>query len=187
VIFSSSLKARSVGLVLENENFSIIHLMQKNKYGVFFFVYPIPRGMTAPLRYRYVADGAWSIDLSNPRVETDYNTACDLSVVSIPNLTTEKAGIYQLLDQDSRMAHFRFRAASGETVYVGGTFNQWDPYMYEMTENPQEPGLYELDLELPQGNQYYCFFYRGQKCADRLNTGVAFTQEGEKVSSISVP
>jgi hypothetical protein len=185
LIFSSALKARFVGVAFEHEGFAKIHSLEKNKYGIFFFIYQIPRGMSEPIRYRFVADGVWGTDRANPRVENDYAAGCKLSVVSIPLLSTEKPGVYRLLDAETRVAHFRFRASPNETVTVAGTFNQWDPCMYEMSE--VEPGLYELDLELPAGRQCYCFVYRGSKCFDKLNPSTAYSPEGEKVSALFVP
>jgi hypothetical protein len=185
VIFTSSLKARFIGIAFEHESFNTIHPMRLNQNGVAFLVYPVPISMKAPLRYRMVVDGLWTYDQKNPKKASDALSGIVLSVVDIPFLSDEEPGKYRILDSDGKTAHFRFRAESGELITVAGSFNEWDPFMYEMEETM--PGLYELDLEMPAGRQRYAFIAQGKKTADPLNPHSAYTQEGTRVSVLDIP
>jgi 1,4-alpha-glucan branching enzyme len=71
---------------------------------------------------------------------------------------------------------FNYQAPSGETVTVAGSFNGWDPFMYELRET--KPGVYSLTLPLPPGPYHYVFFHRGQRILDPYNHNRVYTMEG---------
>lgn len=184
LIFSSDIKARFIGVAFAHERFAILHPMRRNEHGIFFLVYPLPVDMSDPLRYRLVADGQWGYDPGNPDRLTDPSTGVTVSLANVPFISDERPGVYEILAPDGKTARFRYRGDTGLVVTVAGSFNDWDPFMYEMEE--VEPGLFELELELPSGRQRYAFIDRGKKVADALNPSFAYTPEGTKVSVLTV-
>jgi 1,4-alpha-glucan branching enzyme len=79
---------------------------------------------------------------------------------------------------------FSFRGPPGETVTVGGSFNGWDPFMYELSEGPA--GVYSLTLPLPPGKYQYVFFHRGERFLDPYNFGRVYTKDGKVASEIVI-
>jgi hypothetical protein len=199
IIFSSGLKARFIGLAFAHEHYAIIHPMRRNQHGVFFLVYPIPvksdKILASPspdddpfegIRYRLMIDGQWTHDPSNDNTVVDEKTGVTVSVLEIPFLSIENPGVYPILDKrDGNTARFRYRGEPGSVITVAGSFNDWDPFMYEMEET--EDGLYTLTLKLPSGIQRYAFIDQGRKVADALNPDFAYTPEGTRVSVLQVP
>jgi 1,4-alpha-glucan branching enzyme len=106
-------------------------------------------------------------------------------VARVPYLSDLHLGLYKLLGDDGRTARFLFRGESGESVTVCGDFDNWDPFIHEMSET--SPGIYQLDLPLPQGRHYYAFVYRGEELPDPLNPEKAANREGKIVSVLTVP
>jgi 1,4-alpha-glucan branching enzyme len=86
-------------------------------------------------------------------------------------------------DVPSGAVTFRFDAFPRETIYVAGSFNNWDPFMYVMKE--KEPGHYELILNLPPGTYQYIFFYRGERHLDQNNL-MSVYRDGRPVSQTIV-
>ena len=68
-------------------------------------------------------------------------------------------------------------------ITVAGSFNGWDPFMYELKE--RTAGEYALVLPLPPGTYYYVFFHRGQRILDPNNHNRAYTRDG-KIASKAV-
>ncbi len=184
LILSAQGPYRFVGAAFENENFSMIHPFYKNRQGVFVLAYPIPLKRQEPLAYRLVVDGAWIADPANPLKREMASAGVELSLAPIPYLSDEKAGLYQILDKDGRTAHFLLKARAGMLVTIEGSFCNWDPFLYEMAET--SPGVYELEIVLPPGRQYYDFVYDGRSHADPLNVNKACTREGKSVSYLVV-
>jgi hypothetical protein len=183
MVFSAQGAYRFVGAAFEHEGFTRIHPFARNDYGVFVLAYPVPLKRTEPLVYRLVIDGSWIADESNPRRTMNPRGGVELSVVDAPYLSDLHLGKYALLAEDGRTARFLFRAGPGEIVTVCGDFDNWDPFIHEMSET--SPGTYELALPLPRGTHFYAFVYRGEFVADPLNPTKAVDAEGRLVSVLS--
>ena len=67
---------------------------------------------------------------------------------------------------------------------VCGDFDNWDPFIHEMSE--ATPGTYRLDLPLTPGQHYYTFVYRGEALIDPLNLARAHNRDGKVVSVLVV-
>jgi 1,4-alpha-glucan branching enzyme len=80
--------------------------------------------------------------------------------------------------------NFSFKGPPGETVTVAGSFNHWDPFMYELREYPE--GMYTLSLPLPPGTYQYLFFHRGERYLDPYNFRRSYTREGDAASEVVV-
>ena len=199
VVFTASAANRRVGIAFVHEGFSRVHWFRKllipqdpegapipkgrkipNPYrdsGILFHVQEVPEGMRE-LEYRLIIDGLWIADPANPRRMTDAVSGLANSVVSLPAVK-ETPGP---LSGPAGSLRFAFKGPPGETVTVGGSFNGWDPYMYELKENP--PGYYTLTIPLHPGRYQYVFFHRGERRLDPYNFSRVYTKEGETASEI---
>jgi hypothetical protein len=180
LVLSVSGPYRSVAAAFEHEGFAQLHAYEKNRQGVFVLAYPIPLKRSAAIEYRIIVDGAWMADPAAPERKIDQSSGLELSVAHVPYLSDLHMGKYQLLADDGRTARFLFRGESGESVTVCGDFDNWDPFLLEMSET--SPGVYELSLPLSPGRHYYNFIYRGEALTDPLNPQKAANREGKVVS-----
>jgi hypothetical protein len=175
---------RAVAAAFEHESFAVLHPFDRNKQGVFVLAYPVPLARAEPLRYRLVIDGAWMTDPSNPAAERDPATGIEASVAAVPYIDDRRLGSYHILGEDGRTARFLFRGESGRSVTVYGDFDNWDPFIHELAET--EPGVYTLDLPLPEGTHRYAFVYGGEVLPDPLNPTREKNAEGKIVSVLVV-
>jgi hypothetical protein len=201
VIFTASSARRRVGIAFAHEGFSRVHWFRKllvpqdpegapipkgrkvpepyRDSGILFYVQQIPEN-TGELEYRLIIDGLWTADPANTRRRTDPVSGLASSVVSLPMVKKTPGP----LNGPPGALHFAFKGPPGETVTVGGSFNGWDPYMYELRENP--PGYYTLTLPMPPGRYQYVFFHRGERRLDPYNSGRVYTKEGKTASEIVI-
>lgn len=175
---------RAVAAAFAHEGFATLHPYERNRQGVFVLAYPIPLKWSKDLEYRIIIDGVWITDPANPATQNDPETGLELSVARVPYLSDLHLGLYRLLAEDGSTVRFLFRGASGESVTVCGDFDNWDPFIHEMSET--SPGIYQLDLQLAPGRHYYTFIYRGEALTDPLNPAKASNQDGKIVSVLVV-
>ncbi|GHU12268.1 hypothetical protein FACS1894161_0130 [Spirochaetia bacterium] len=193
VIFTASSSFRKVGIAFAHEGFGAVHWFQKfmipnenagtwvkNKppkdlyrdSGMLFYIYTIPENLNNEIEYRLVIDGLWTQDPLNAEYRRD-NTGTVRSLVQLPAV--------KRLDSPNRgpegTLNFVFYAGSGETVSVAGSFNNWDPFMYELRET--SPGRYTLSIPLPAGTYQYIFFYRGERHHDPNNSHRVYSRDGK--------
>jgi len=201
VIFTASSAHRRVGIAFAHEGFSKVYpfrrLMTPNENpgpwikdkppsdlyrdsGLLFYIFVIPEELKGSVEYRLVIDGLWAKDPLNPNYRIDTSSGIARSVVSIPPIKRP--------DSPNRGPEgtltFTFHAEPGETVTVAGSFNRWDPYMYELREI--SPGRYTLSLPLPAGTYQYTFFYRGERQLDPNNPRRIYTREGKAANEATV-
>jgi hypothetical protein len=196
VLFTAPSSYKRVGISFAHEGFSRVHwfkklmvpkdsaeLLVKGKIqknidpledsGLLFHFEIIPVNI-ANMDYRMIIDGLWTTDPLNPRTYLGASGIVESRVPLPPKPETsaEKTppGTYR----------FSFLAAPGETITVGGSFNNWDPFMYELRE--ESPGFYTLLLPLPPGSFQYVFFYRGEWIADTANAKCLYSPDGRIVS-----
>jgi hypothetical protein len=201
VIFTASSVHRRVGVAFAHEGFSRVHWFRNllvpqdpegapipkgkkvpdpyRNSGILFHVQEVPENMEE-LEYRLIIDGLWIADPANPRRRTDAVSGLVNSVVSLP-AAEKRPGP---LSGPPGSPSFAFEGPPGETVTVGGSFNGWDPYMYELKENP--PGYYTLTIPLPPGRYQYVCFHRGERRLDPYNFSRVYTKEGKTASEIVI-
>jgi hypothetical protein len=200
VIFTLPSVYRRAGVAFAHENWTSIHRFRKlelpiedvapfadndprqfyHDSGIMFTVYTPPPGIEI-LEYRLVADGLWITDPLNTENRLDTasgsrNSLVYLDPVPATQMTNEES--------DGRI-HFRYRTEPGDTVYLAGSFNNWDPFMYEMDE--ETPGNYTLALGLPAGTHHYVFFQRGEFHHDLFNPERIYLLDGRTASVVVVP
>lgn len=74
-----------------------------------------------------------------------------------------------------RKVSFQIKAAAGSTVFMAGTFNNWDPTQHPLSDTP-ESGVYTTALLLPPGKHEYKFVVNGEwhpdpNCQERVPDG----------------
>jgi hypothetical protein len=142
-------------------------------------VYTVPEDVRE-LEYRLVIDGLWTIDPLNPRSRMDPQSGIVRSTVALPEIQRAPTPF----DGPPGSLSFRYQAPPGEIITVAGTFNGWDPFMYELREI--SPGTYGLTLPLPPGVYQYVFFHRGLRVLDPHNHSRVYTAEGKTASEAVV-
>ena len=65
--------------------------------------------------------------------------------------------------QDKTRVTFQIRADEGSTVYVAGSFNDWDPRKNRLMG---KAGLYSATILLPKGRHEYKFIVNDAWCVD---------------------
>ena len=197
VIFTASSGNRRVGIAFADEGFSKVHWFRQlmvrhdiadlqadtlNRYkdsGIIFYVHKIPEG-ASKLEYRMIINGLWTVDPANPDMRRDSATGLTLSILSLPPRDT----VHNPLNGPSGSLSFVFRGPPGETVTVAGSFNNWDPFMYELREGPA--GNYSINIPLPPGKYQYVFFHRGRRYLDPYNANRVYSREGNAASEIVI-
>jgi 1,4-alpha-glucan branching enzyme len=67
--------------------------------------------------------------------------------------------------RNGRKVSFQLTTDPGREVFVAGTFNNWDPKQYRMSDNPGS-GHWKTTLVLPPGRHEYKFVVNGEWRAD---------------------
>ncbi|HNQ96878.1 MAG TPA: isoamylase [Treponemataceae bacterium] len=196
VVYTASGRARHTGIAFEHENYTQVHsfqrLIRKDEFGkprrtesgkledtILFYIAQIPP-QTSAIRYRIVVDGLWTADPENPLQEWDAERGFSVSVLEVDSYEVFKTSNVQ-----SNTVRFTCIAPSGQKVSLAGSFNNWDPFMYEMTET--SAGMYELTLPLPRGTWYYAYFQGTTQVPDTTNSDRAYTRDGRVASVITIP
>jgi len=202
VLFTADSGIRRIGVSFAHENFSVVYWFQtlmisqdrlnpvilpgekeprpNRDSGIKFYVYNVPNHIR-DLEYRLVINGLWTTDPSNPLVKRDPVSGLSLSYLQMPARSVKPNPLNGLPGG----LVFTFNAPPGETVTVAGSFNSWDPFMYELREGPS--GVYSITLPLPPGTYQYVFFHRGQRYVDPINPIRSYSRSGSAASEITVP
>jgi hypothetical protein len=201
VIFTAPSSLRRVGVAFAYEDFAKIYWFRQlmipqdqidapippgkkvpdpfKDSGILFFAHQAPEGVTE-LEYRLIVNGLWTIDTNNPRTRRNGATGLAYSVISLPPPSPSPGP----LKGPPGSLSFSFKGLPGETVTVAGSFNGWDPFMYELTEGPS--GVYTFNLPLPPGTYQYAFFHRGERFPDPYNSRRIYAKDGRIVSEIDL-
>jgi len=199
VVFTASSSLRRVGVAFADEGFYKVHWFRQmlvsqdpadlladpkntNPYkdsGILFYVHKLPEG-AAELEYRLIINGLWTTDPANPNTRRDGNSGLTRSILALPQREPE----LNPLKGPPGSLSFVFKGPPGETVSVGGSFNGWDPFMYELKEGPA--GTYTINIPLPPGKYQYVFFHRGQRYLDPNNARSVYSKDGRAASEITI-
>ncbi|MDR1586464.1 MAG: glycogen-binding domain-containing protein [Treponema sp.] len=201
VIFTAPSGYRRVGIAFANEDFSRVYWFRQllipqdpldaplppgkrepdpyKDSGLLFYVYQLPEDIRE-LDYRLVINGLWTIDPANPVSRKDGVSGLVYSSLSLP----ARESVPGPLRGPPGSLSFYFKGPPGEIVTVGGSFNGWDPFMYELREGPA--GVYTSNIPLPPGRYQYVFFHRGERFLDPYNPKRAYSQDGRAVSEIEI-
>jgi hypothetical protein len=199
VIFTAPSSLRRVGVAFAHEGFAKVYWLRQFMIPQDPLGAPIPRGKKAPdpymdsgllflvyripenfseLEYRMVIDGLWTTDPANPASRKDSRSGLTHSVLTLP----AKPPVPSPNNGPKGYLSFSFNGPPDATVTVAGSFNNWDPVMYELAESPA--GTYSLTIPLPPGTYQYVFFHRGERYLDPYNFRRAYTKEGNIASEV---
>jgi hypothetical protein len=187
IIFTSDSSRRSVGIVFDFENFSKIHQFEKLTFfdtdskpvsSVYFFIQKIPPE-TTEIKYSLIIDGLWTRDPLNNLIAYDSEIRTKLSKIYIDMIDSPVTR-----QVTSNFVHFVYEGKSGETIRLGGSFTNWDSFIYELKETSE--GFYELTLPLPKGKHYYAFYNGTESFTDITNPDKIYMLDGRKASVITL-
>lgn len=185
IIFTATAK-RHVGIIFSHEDYKKIHSFKRLSPGeldegneaVFFHIFTIPEEFTE-IKYRLVVDGLWSADPLNKNTFFDFNHNMSVSRINVPYKKEYKTQI-----QNKNSVKFTYLGEPKKIINLAGSFNNWDPFMYELTE--VFPGRYELNLNLPSGTWLYAYFSGGAQLPDTTNRNYVYTIDGRVASVITI-
>ncbi len=187
VVFTADSNARYVGLAFDFENYRHIHKYElktnyDEEYNVaskfYVYVLKLPKDVQS-FNYRMVIDGLWTTDPVNP--EKNYSPEAQL-IVSHVNARREIVRITE--NVPAGKVRFIYKGKSGQKVRLGGSFTNWDSWIYELTE--VQPGLYMLDLPLPPGTYEYAYYIGMNSYVDTSNPQRVWSADGKAASQITV-
>lgn len=101
-------------------------------------------------QYKFIVDGSWIEDPKNPK--------------RIRNEHDSHNSIYTVKEEHTfRLDNY----PNAKTVYLAGTFNDWEPSELKMTKNKDGIWIYQMSLET--GKHLYKFIVDGQWITDPAN------------------
>ena len=187
IIFTQEYTSRYVGIAFDFEKYRTIHQFQIKKIrdeslevkdSLYFYILKLPKTVQE-LNYRIVVDGLWTTDpMNSSRV---YNQEAGLllshfdATRSIPDVTELK---------ENGMVRFVYVGKSGQRVRLGGSFTNWDSWIYEFKE--VKPGVYQCDLPLPPGQYEYAYYTGVNSFPDRTNPERCYSPDGKEASLLVV-
>ncbi len=187
VIFTAENNARNVGIAFDFENYTKIHSFKiRRTYDIegketgswFFYVLERPKKLES-ISYKIIIDGLWTTDPTNENTIYDWENGVQLSQIKLP---VEHEHITETVPEG--FTRFVCNTEPGKKVRLGGTFTDWDSWIYEMTE--VQPGKYEILLPLPAGTYYYAYYVGMKSFIDTTNPVKAYSKEGKVVSKLTV-
>lgn len=187
VVFTAPNDSRYVGIAFDFEGYQQIHAYKLHKSydfegevtaSWFFYVLEKPKDRNS-ISYRLVIDGLWTTDPTNSNSVYDASTNLWLSHVNLPPVETKNTEI--IPEGCTRFVCF---APTGQKIRIGGTFTNWDSWIYEMVE--VQRGKYQLDIPLPAGTYYYNYYRGITSFIDETNPNKGYTEDGRIASRIEV-
>ena len=194
VVFTAKSDARYIGIAFDFEDFKQIHSFRLKKvYDIegevsnsfFFYILDLPKDIDE-ITYRLVVDGLWTTDPLNKNTVYNPSTGLTLSKLSLNRVKVPETEIRKADSSASNngVVHFVYKGKAGQHIRLGGTFTNWDSWIYELTET--EPGVYHIDLPLPPGTYYYAFYNGVISMVDTSNPERGYTADGKVASVITV-
>ncbi len=160
--------------------------------GILFLALTWPEELDT-LSYRMIIDGNWVRDPWNPEYYEDFKTGLFISQVSLSSLlcTADSSAICRPPRErdkgpiicDGTVTFICEEEKAGEDIYLAGTFNAWDPFMYRLKE---AGGYYAITLALPAGDYHYLFYKDGQPLLDEANPLKVYDKSGQARSLLRI-
>ena len=187
IVFTYPVTVNSIGIAFDFEEFRQIHYFQlKKNYdydgeltsSYYFYILEVPKKLPR-ISYRLVIEGLWTVDPQNQNTVYNEQENYALSYIDLPPAEIE---ITEKLD--TGLTHFVCHAESGQKIRLGGTFTNWDSWIYEMKETL--PGKYEIDIPLHPGTYYYSYYNGITAFLDETNPSRGYSVDGKVVSCITI-
>jgi len=186
---------RKVSLAFAFENYRVLHTFMRTPDNVYFYVWDLDRDTRkkletecgSRLEYRLIVDGVWMADPLNSQSVYKANGSqvswVDMRMAPPLEPLSPEYGPFQGM---VRTVTLRLQGNPGAEVFVGGTFNSFDPYLNMMEEKRGAPGMYETTLRLLPGQYFYYFVINGVTVLDSLNPDGGHGSDGKKYSRLDV-
>jgi len=169
------------------DNWRTMHMMTRNEYGVYAFLYGDvgKRGIildAETYRYRYLVDGVWITDPLNVRKERDqYGTPLSSFRVDQPIIKRQKNPIHV----EGTTYVFYYEAPYARKVFMVGDFNNWNPYSHPLRRN--RSGLWEIEIDMPEGEYTYRFIVDGKAVVDPLGRNIRYDRFDQELTRLLIP
>ena len=169
------------------DNWRNAHMMTRNEYGIFSYLYDEEgkRGIILDERlyqYRYLVDGVWITDPLNPETAFDrYGTPLSVFRVRFPIIKSQKNPV----PIGGRVYIFYYDNPYARQVFLVGDFNNWNPYSHPFRKN--RAGLWEIEIDLPDGNYSYRFIVDGEQMVDPLGRNIRYDRFNQELTFIRIP
>lgn len=187
LVFTAPVTANSIGIAFDFEDFRTIHYFQLRKNysyegdvtsSYYFYITEAPKKLPR-VCYRVIIDGLWATDPLNTNTLYNEQENYSLSYIDLPPAEVE---ISEKLENG--MTHFVCHTDAGKKIRLGGTFTNWDSWIYEMKETT--PGKYEIDIPLHPGTYYYSYYNGITSFLDETNPSRGYSTDGRIVSCITI-
>jgi 1,4-alpha-glucan branching enzyme len=151
-----------------------------DKKGVWRLMLSLPAGSH---QYKFVVDGNWKHDPSNPS-DADDGHGGKNSLVEVKKSAASAVTASGGLKITKDGAHFVYRNPSAKTVNVAGDFNHWNASSDALTK--QKDGSWRAVKKLPVGKYNYKFVVDGNWLPDPDNTAASDDGYGGRNSVIEI-
>ncbi len=187
VIFTAESNVRHIGIAFDFEGYKTIHSYKEKVFhdeeynacgSLYFFITELPKNVLS-FNYRLIIEGLWTTDPMNP--ETIYNRETNLTLSHF-DATREIAPVTEKTANGK--IRFIYRGKTGQQIRLGGSFTNWDSWIYQMEEI--KPGLYQFELPLTPGKYEYAFYTGITSFPDRTNPQRCYTNDGKTASLLIV-
>lgn len=186
IVFTAEKGPRHIGIAFDFEDYKEIHSFMKKSTkdidekeidSLYFYILELPRDIEF-ISYRIIIDGIWTTDPNNENKYYNPYTGIEVSTLNVTNNHKNET------KKTDKGVHFIYQGPEGQKIRLAGTFTDWDPWIYELTET--RPGYYELYLPLPEGTYYYAFYNGTKSFPDTTNPDRAWSKDGRETSIIVV-
>jgi hypothetical protein len=166
LFYHSHLPVRYVSVAFDFDGYTKQYLMYRGEGDIFYVKVTPPLGYKK-VKYRYVVDGLWTHDENNSDFQENF-LGNKFSLLSLPDWNTTFALQNPVITDQGRVILY-YLGSSGQTVSVAGNFNNWNPFINQLKEESDRPGVYSIELDIPPGDVYYYFVVAGNRYLDTLN------------------
>jgi hypothetical protein len=179
--FSDGREHRFVGVVFDFENYSVVHSFIRTPNGTYVYYARLPE--TDKIKYRLIVDSVWQEDTKNNNYEVDA-AGIKVSVLNLPKRSRNISG--PVIRRSEGVIDFYLNAPPQSQIFLMGSFSNWDPFMFPLTEIRE--GFYHVAVPLNSGTYYYTFLLNGRRFTDPANLDKFIIKStGELVNRIEMP
>jgi 1,4-alpha-glucan branching enzyme len=176
ILFIVTNKAKKVEIIGDFTHWEKRRMVYEEKLKLWYYVWAenLPMG---EYRYRLIMDDIFVLDPLNPATKPD-----------------GRGGFYSLLKLDKDFEVFKsnprkvgkdlyefvYKDLKASRVILVGSFNNWNPYQYEMTR--YKGGIWKITIRLPKGTHYYYFIVDDEITPDPLNYNTVHDKFGNALN-----
>lgn len=195
---------RAVAVAFAHQNYTQLHSMRRNEYGVFLLSVPLLEldHTITEFGYLYIVDGIWVHDMHEHQqgegfAGKRYSVLPRSFLGNSPVSPIRRDGKVVFLFDPHNRDIVRVSQTTGNpyyvdpvrptAVFVAGSFNGWNPFSHplERLERDGRP-YYETAFTVPRGAHRYYFVVNGTPILDPLNSFTTVEPSGRRASFVEV-